>query len=216
MFCAMAYSIALNEDVKIALAKATAQIQTAINSGEGPILKEVQDEAYKFILQFSKTAWAKEETLLKSVDMIEIKFGQGALAGMGAQIKSDQLPHDAKELMHLEHDEDAIIYEHFFEEQTLSDLASLVKELRKLTKGIPIGVKIAAGGHIEKDIDNLLKMGVDFITIDGAQGGTHSSPPILQDDFGIPTLHALIRASNHLLKRKVEDKVSLNFEIGRA
>src|SRR5699024_1676525 len=40
-------------------------------------------------------------------------------------------------------------------------------------------------------------------------GGTHSSPPILQDDFGIPTLHALVRASNHLKRRRMKDKVSL-------
>lgn len=209
MVGAMAYGIALTKDVKLALAKATAQAGTAINSGEGPVLKEVQDEAHKFILQFSKTAWAKEESLIKSVDMIEIKLGQGALAGMGARIKSEGLPNKAKELMNIKDGEDAIIYEHYFEDQTLHDLAELVKELRDLTNGVPIGVKIAAGGNIEKDIDHLLKMSVDFITIDGGQGGTHSSPPILQDDFGIPTLHALIRANNHLQKRKVKDKVSL-------
>lgn len=209
MVGAMAYGIALSKEVKLALAKATARMGTAINSGEGPVLPEIQDEANKFILQFSKTAWAKEESLIKSAHMVEIKLGQGAIAGMGARIKSEGLPEEAKELMDVKGDEDSIIHEHYFENQTLKDLSQLVKELRSLTNGVPIGVKIAAGGNIEKDIDHLLNMSVDFISIDGGQGGTHSSPPILQDDFGIPTLHALIRANNHLRKRKVKDKVSL-------
>lgn len=205
----MAYGIALSKNAKLALAKASAKASTAISSGEGPVLQEVQDEAHKFILQFSKTSWSKEESLIRSAHMIEIKLGQGAIAGMGARIKSKGLPEEAKQLMEIEGDEDAIIHEHFFENQTLSDLGQLVKELREASSGVPIGVKIAAGGNIERDIDNILRMGVDFITVDGGQGGTHSSPPILQDDFGIPTLHALIRANNHLKRRKMKDKVSL-------
>ena len=35
------------------------------------------------------------------------------------------------------------------------------------------------------------------------------APPILFDDFGIPTLHAVVRAVNHLEKRKLKDQISL-------
>lgn len=209
MVGAMAYGIALSKDVKLAIAKSTKKMGTAINSGEGPVLQEVQDSAGKFILQFSKTSWSKETSLIRSVQMIEIKLGQGAIAGMGATIKSQGLPEKAKQLMSIENEEDAIIHERYFENQTVNDIRQLVKELRDESRGVPIGIKIAAGGNIEKDIDNILRTSVDFITIDGGQGGTHSSPPILQDDFGIPTLHALVRANNHLKRRRMKDKVSL-------
>jgi glutamate synthase domain-containing protein 2 len=35
------------------------------------------------------------------------------------------------------------------------------------------------------------------------------APPILCDDFGIPTLHGVVRAVNHLRKRKKKGEVSL-------
>lgn len=89
----MAYGIALSEEVRIALARAAKNTGTAINSGEGGILPEELDAAGKYILQFSKTEWSKEENLIKRADMIEIKLGQGALVGMGGKslLKTSQV-----------------------------------------------------------------------------------------------------------------------------
>ena len=209
MIGGMAYGVALSEKARVALATAANNIGPAINSGEGGILSEELNEAGKFILQFSKTEWGKDEQIIKRADMIEIKLGQGAKLGMGSKISPKNLTGKARKIMELQEDEDAIIHEHFFDDQTIKDLKELVDELRSLTDGVPIGVKIGAGGKIEEDIDHLLEMGVDVIAIDGAQAATHSSPPILADDFGIPTLHAVVRASNHLKRRKMQKRVSL-------
>ena len=35
------------------------------------------------------------------------------------------------------------------------------------------------------------------------------APPILADDMGIPTLHGIVRAVNHLEKRKMKGQISL-------
>lgn len=209
MIGGMAYGIGLSKEAKIALAQASAKMKTAINSGEGSILPEEKEAAHKYILQFSKTTWAKEEEWITSADMIEIKLGQGAIAGLGERIGAARIPSEAKSLMGLEENEDAVIYEQFFENQTLDDLKELVLALRDSSGGVPIGVKLLASGHVEDDIDRLIEIGVDFIALEGAQGGTHGSPPILQDDFGIPTLHALVRANHHLKQRKAKDKISL-------
>src|SRR5699024_3546674 len=205
----MAYGVGVSEGVRIALAKASKNIGTAINSGEGGILQEELDEAGKYILQFSKTEWGKEEELFQRADMIEVKLGQGAKFGIGAKISPNNLTGRAREVMGLQDDEDAVIFEHYFENQTLKDLKELVNELRSITGGIPIGAKISTGGKIEQDIDHLLELGVDYIAIDGGQASTHAGAPILADDFGIPTLHAVVRSVNHLYKRKVKDQVSL-------
>lgn len=205
----MAYGLSLSKKAKLALAQAAAKAKTAINSGEGGILQEEQEAAHKYILQFSKTTWGKEEHLIKSVDMIEIKLGQGALGGMGDRIEAEKIPKEAKKSMNLEENEEAIIYEYFFDNQTLADLKELVTELRDTSGGIPIGAKIMASSLLEEDLDRLLELGVDVIVVEGGQGGTHGAPPILQDDFGIPTLHAIIRANKHLQKRNVKDQISL-------
>ena len=205
----MASGIALSEQVKIALATAAKNTGTAVNSGEGGILPEELESAGKYILQFSKTEWGKEEKTIKRADMIEIKLGQGAVMGMGGNISPENLTGRAREVMGLKENETAHIMEHFFDKQTLKDLKELVDELRSMTGGVPIGAKIGAGGKIEEDIDHLIEIGVDFIAVDGGQGASVGAPPLLADDFGIPTLHALNRASNHLEKRKKKGEVSL-------
>lgn len=209
MITGMAYGIALSEQTRLSLAEAAKNVGTAINSGEGGVIPEELDKAGKYILQFSKTEWSKEEELIKRADMIEIKFGQGALVGMGGKISPKNLTGRAREVMGLKENEDGVIFEHFFENQTLKDIKNLVNELRSITGGVPIGVKMGAGGKIEDDIDHLIELGVDFITIDGGQAATHGAPPILSDDMGIPTLHAVVRAVNHLEKRKMKGQISL-------
>lgn len=209
MISGMAYGIALSEEVRLSLAEAANNVGTAINSGEGGVLPEELDAAGKYILQFSKTEWSKEEHLFKRADMIEIKFGQGALAGTGGKISPKNLTGRARQVMGLKENEDAVIYDNFFEDQTLDDLKELVDELRDLTGGVPIGAKMGAGGKIEEDIDHLIYIGVDYIAVDGGQAATLGAPPILSDDVGIPTLHAIVRAANHLEKRNMKGKISL-------
>ncbi|MDP4551154.1 FMN-binding glutamate synthase family protein [Alkalihalobacillus macyae] len=209
MISGMAYGVALSEEVRLALAEAAKNTGTAINSGEGGILPEELTTADKYILQFSKTEWSKEDAVIKRADMIEIKLGQGALAGMGGKISPKNLTGRAREVMGLKENKDAVIYENFFDNQTLEDMKDLVEQLRHQTGGVPIGVKIGAGGKIEEDIDHLIDLGVDFIAIDGGQAATHGAPPILADDFGIPTLHGVVRAANHLEKRNMKGHISL-------
>ncbi|WP_338451263.1 FMN-binding glutamate synthase family protein [Niallia oryzisoli] len=205
----MGYGIGISEQARLALTTAAKNAGTAINSGEGGVLPEELDAAGKYILQFGKTSWAKEEDIIKRADMIEIKLGQGALVGMGKTILPEDLTGRAREVMGLEENEKAVIGELFFENQTLQDLKDLVEELRSMSGGVPIGAKIGMGGKIEEDIDHLIEMGVDFIAIDGGQAAMKEAPPILCDDFGIPTLHGLVRAVNHLTKRNMKDKISL-------
>jgi methylamine---glutamate N-methyltransferase subunit C len=209
MISGMAYGIAISKEVKLALTEAAKKVGTAINSGEGGVFPEELQQAGKYILQFSKTPWSKEEENIKRADMIEVKLGQGALAGIGGRIPPEDLKGPAREVMGLKENEDAVIFEQFFDNQTLSDIKGLVEELRNVSGGVPIGIKIGAGGKIEEDIDHLLEVGVDFIAIDGGQAATHGAPPVLADDFGIPTLHAVVRASKHLEKSKMKGQVSL-------
>jgi glutamate synthase domain-containing protein 2 len=88
-------------------------------------------------------------------------------------------------------------------------LKSLVDQLKSITEGVPIGAKIAAGKFLEKDMQILVEAGVDFITVDGAEAGTKNTPPILEDDFGLPLFWALCRAGSFIEKNNLKNKVSL-------
>ncbi|MEH6996225.1 glutamate synthase-related protein, partial [Neobacillus drentensis] len=109
MISGMGYGVGLSEQARLSLAKAAKNVGTAINSGEGGILPEELSVAGHYILQFSKTEWAKEEDVIKRANMIEIKLGQGALMGIGKKIPPQDLPGRARELMGLKENEDAVI-----------------------------------------------------------------------------------------------------------
>ncbi len=209
MISGMGYGIGLSEQARLSLAQAANNVGTAINSGEGGILPEELNTAGNYILQFSKAEWAKEIDVIKRADMIEIKLGQGALVGMGRKVPPQDLTGRARDILGLKENEDAVLGELFFENQTLQDIKELIEELRSVSGGVPIGVKMGMGGKIEEDIDHLIDMGVDFIAIDGGQAAMKEAPPILADDFGIPTLHGLVRAVHHLEKRNMKGQISL-------
>jgi glutamate synthase domain-containing protein 2 len=206
---AMGYGIGVSEKVKIAIGKATAAVGTSTNSGEGPLLPEERAYAKYYILQYSSGHWAKEPNVLRQADAIEIHIGQGATAGAASFIPSEFLQGRASELLQSPDEEFLVIPSRHSEINKPEDLRSLVDRLREITDGVPIGVKICASAKLEADLEVAIQAGVDFISIDGGQAGTKGGAPILEDDFGLPTIFALSRAVQYLKKRGVKERITL-------
>lgn len=204
----MGYGLGVSERTRIALARGAALVGTATNTGEGPPLPMEREVAAHLIVQFNRSAWGKEPATLREADMIEIQFGQGAWVGQGQEVVSARTDPDLRKKFGVKPGQAAIVHAAPPELRSKS-LGRLVDELRTLADGAPIGVKIAAGPRIEEDLAHCLQAGVDVIALDGAQAGTRGSPPILQDDFGLPTLHGLVRATKFLEKSGRREQVSL-------
>lgn len=204
----MAYGLALSEKVKIALAKGATMAGTATNAGEGAVLPEERGYAKKLIMQYSRAKWGKDPELLKQADMIEIHIGQGSSGASPSQVPGLHLKGKAGKLMGVSPEETATIHAQMPGISRPRDWRRLVDRLRRLTDGVPIGMKIIPG-RVEKDIEVAIQAGVDFITIDGAQAATKGTPPILQDDLGLPTVIGLCRAAEYLEKRGVKKQISL-------
>jgi glutamate synthase domain-containing protein 2 len=206
---AMGYGIGVSEKVKIAIAKGTAAVGTATNSGEGPFLPEERACAKNYILQYSSGHWSKEPEILRQADAIEIHLGQGATAGAASRIPSEFLQGRARELLQIPDGESLVIPSRHPEIVQPEDLKPLVAKLRTITQGIPIGVKMCASGKLEADLEAAIQAGIDFISLDGGQAGTKGGAPILEDDFGLPTIFALSRAVQYLRKRGAKERISL-------
>ena len=205
----MAYGIGLSEQVKVAIAKGTAAVGTATNSGEGAFLPEERAAAKYFILQYASGSWAKEPEILKQADAIEIRLGQGAIAGAAGVIPGKNIHGRVAELLKVPEGRSLIIPAKHPELPRGKDLRRLVEKLRSITGGVPIGIKMAPSAWLEADLEIAIRAGVDFISLDGGQAGTKGGAPILQDDFGLPTLFALVRAVRYLKQRGVKDKITL-------
>lgn len=188
---------ALSKEAKIALARGSAIAQTATCSGEGGILEEEIDAAYKYIFEYVPNKYSLTDENLKRADAIEIKFGQGTKPGMGGHLPGDKVTEEIAKIRNKPVGEDIISPANYSEIVTPEDLKNLIDDLRERSEGRPIGVKIAAG-HIEDDLEFVLKGGPDFITIDGRGGATGSSPLLLRDASSVPTIYALSRARKYL------------------
>lgn len=206
---AMGYGIGVSADVKIAIAKGTAAVGSLTNTGEGPLLPEERKYAKHLIIQYNSGKWAKEPEIMRQADAIEIHFGQGATAGAACFIPAEYIQGRAAEIMGVQDEEMIVIPSRHPEVSKPEDLKKLVDKLRTITDGVPIGVKICASAILEKDLEIVIRAGVDFISIDGGQAGTKGGPPILEDDFGLPTIYALTRAVRYLKKKGVKERITL-------
>lgn len=209
MVSAMAYGEALSEKAKVALAKGATMAGTAINSGEGPFLMTERIAANKFIFQYNRGNWSKEPAILQQADAIEIQFGQGAIGGAGHKLDSSKIDRALRKGFGLIPGQDAIVHSRQPEINHPAELPKLVQKLKGIAGDIPIGAKIGAGKYLEKDLEWLAGANIDFVTVEGGEGATKGSAPILQDDFGVPSIFAINRAANYLRKHNLQDRISL-------
>lgn len=188
---------ALSKEAKIALAKGSAMARTAMCSGEGGILPEEKEAAYKYIFEYVPNLYSVTDENLRTSDAIEIKIGQGTKPGMGGHLPGSKVTPDIAAIRNKPLGEDVISPSKFPGIETKEDLKALVSELRTRSQGRPIGIKIAAG-RIEKDLEYCVFAEPDFVTIDGRGGATGASPAIIRDSTSVPTIYALFRARKYL------------------
>jgi glutamate synthase domain-containing protein 2 len=202
MIGAMSFG-ALSKEAKIALAKASALAGTSENTGEGGMLPEERLNAKILIAQYSTGRFGVDDTYMNAADAIEIKIGQGAKPGQGGLLPSDKVTEDISRIRGVPMGKDIHSPPAHPDIFSIEDLKNKVKWLRKVTDGKPIIIKLGAG-DVENDVKLALKAEPDAIAIDGMEGGTGAAPKIMLDDFGIPTLAALVKAKKVMGTSKQE------------
>jgi glutamate synthase domain-containing protein 2 len=209
MFGGMGYGFGPSLKAKIALARAASQANTASNTGVGPFLAEERKNAQKLIVQYHRGNWGKDEAVLRQADMVEIQLGYGALGSAPVSLKPPDISAEFREFMKIGPDEELQLTATLRDAANGKELAKLVRYLRLVTNGVPIGVKIGATHYLERELDILCEAELDFISIDGAEAGINFGPPLLADSCGLPTLPALCRTSKYLGQRNLDRKMSL-------
>ncbi|MCF6175911.1 MAG: glutamate synthase-related protein [Victivallaceae bacterium] len=188
---------ALSKETKIALAKGSATAKTAICSGEGGILDDELEAAHKYIFEYVPNKYSVTESYLQQVDAVEIKIGQSAKPGMGGHLPGCKVTEEIAAVRGKTVGKDIISPSRFPDIKNQDDLKERIEDLRSMTGGKPIGIKLAAG-HIEKDLEIALFAQPDFITIDGRTGATGAAQKFVKDSTSVPTIHALHRARKYL------------------
>ena len=195
---------ALSRETQLALALGSGAAGTAMSSGEGGILHEALDMAHKYIFEYVPNRYSVTPENLERVDAIEIKFGQSAKPGMGGHLPGGKVTAEIAAVRGFREGADIVSPSRFLDIATREDLKRKIDELRRLSKGRPIGIKFAAG-HVEADLEFALSAGPDFITIDGRAGATGAAVKLIKDATSMPTIYALDRARRYLEGRGIRD-----------
>jgi methylamine---glutamate N-methyltransferase subunit C len=197
---------ALSREAKIALAKGSKLVGTAICSGEGGLLPEEHQAAGCYIYELGTASFSHVDEDILKADAVEIKIGQAAKPGLGGHLPKEKITDEIAQIRGIPKEQDSISPGRPFNISCQADLINQVDRLRKLTDGKPIGIKFTAG-HIEKDLEFALSAKPDFITIDCRGGATGAAPTFIKDNVCLPPVFAIHRARKYL--DQVQSKVTL-------
>ncbi len=199
---------ALSAEAKESLARGAELAGTAICSGEGGMLpaERAANSRYFYELASGMFGWSLDrvDRDKDAAAAFHFKFGQGAKTGTGGHLPGDKVTEQIASVRGLPAGTDAVSPATFTGLVTIDDFRRLADQVREVSGGIPIGVKLSAQ-HIEDDIDTALAIGVDYIILDGRGGGTGAAPVLFRDNISVPTIPALARARRHLDARDRSD-----------
>ena len=144
--------------------------------------------------KFNYDEFVKRATL-DNVKMIEIKFSQGAKPGHGGILPKEKVTDEIAAIRLVSKGQDILSPPTHSAFTTPLELMDFVKLLRKGSEGKPIGIKICIGNKSEfLSICKAMvetKTYLDFITVDGGEGGTGAAPQEYSDHVGMPLRDAI-------------------------
>lgn len=162
--------------------------------------------------KFSVEEFSKRATL-DNVKMIEIKFSQGAKPGHGGILPKEKVTDEIAAIRLVNKGQDIVSPPTHSAFTTPLELIDFVKLLREYSGGKPIGIKICIGDKSEFiSICKAMvatKTYLDFITIDGGEGGTGAAPPEYSDYVGMPLRDALAFAYDCLNGFGIKDQIKI-------
>lgn len=156
----------------------------------------------------------KEVAASEQVKMFELKMSQGAKPGKGGILPGTKVTDEIAAIRGIPAGEDSISPNRHPEIKSADDLLDYLKHIREVT-GKPTGFKsvIGGAGFIDELCVTINQRGAadapDFITVDGADGGTGAAPMSLMDDVGLPLRESLPMLINTLKQHGLRDRIKV-------
>ena len=147
-----------------------------------------------------------ETALSGPVRAIEIKLSQGAKPGVGGFLPGAKVTPEIAAIRGIPVGKDCASPPSHAAFRSADELLDLVETIAERT-GLPVGIKSAVGGKsFWEDLARLMETterGVDFITIDGGEGGTGAAPLVFSDHVALPFKLGFVRAYRAFHERGV-------------
>ena len=144
------------------------------------------------------------------VRALEVKLSQGAKPGLGGLLPGVKVTPEIAQTRGIEVGKDCISPSRHAEFADVDSLLDWIEMLADET-GLPVGIKSAVGDlDFWNDLTRLMAetgRGVDFVNIDGGEGGTGASPLIFTDSVALPFRLAFTRVYPYFARLGLHDSV---------
>ncbi len=153
----------------------------------------------------------KEKAAIPQVKAFELKLAQGAKT-RGGHVEGDKVTEEIARIRNVVPGKTINSPNRFRQFDDFPSLFDFIEQIREVG-GLPVGIKVVIGSP--DDADNLASYmkesgkGPDFITIDGAEGGTGATYQDLADSVGLPLHSGLVLLHDALVKHGVRDRVKI-------
>ena len=155
----------------------------------------------------------KRKSRLDQIKMIEIKLSQGAKPGHGGMLMAPKVTSEIAETRGIPEYQDCVSPSHHSQFSTPNELLAFVETLRTLSGGKPVGIKLCIGHPWEfiAIVKSMVDSGkrIDFVTVDGSEGGTGAAPVEFAMHLGSPLRDAVVFVDNCLRGAGLRDRVKV-------
>jgi len=159
--------------------------------------------------RFSKERFL-EQVERHPVRAVEIKLSQGAKPGLGGMLPAAKVTGEIAAIRGIPQGRDCASPAGHAAFRSVDEMLDFVEDLAEST-GLPVGIKSAVGEMgFWVDLAERMKSGergVDFITVDGGEGGTGAAPLVFSDHVALPFKLAFAQVYGVFAERGIEDRV---------
>lgn len=142
---------------------------------------------------------------------LEVKLSQGAKPGLGGVLPAPKVSREIAETRGVPMGQDCLSPSRHAEFTDVDSMLDFVELLASET-GLPVGIKSAVGDlGFWRELADLMgadDRGVDFVSIDGGEGGTGASPLIFSDAVSLPFRLGFARAYAEFARRGLHEDVT--------
>ena len=221
---AMSYG-AISAPAVLALSQGAKSAGIWMNTGEGGLSAEHLKGGADLIFQIGTAKYGVRDAsgglcpdrlsqiaAHEQVKMFEIKLSQGAKPGKGGVLPGSKVNADIARVRGIPLGEDSLSPNRHPEVSSSEDLLDLLETVRSVS-GKPVGIKAVIGDHrwLQALCSTINARGIasapDFITVDGAEGGTGAAPASLIDYMGLPLRESLPLVVDILKKHGLRERI---------
>ena len=145
-----------------------------------------------------------------SIRALEIKLSQGAKPGLGGILPASKITPEISRIRGIPMGVDCISPSSHSAFSDADSLLDFVENIAEAT-GLPVGIKSAVGEmdlwHNLARLSDNTERGVDFITIDGGEGGTGAGPLVFTDRVALPFKIGMSRVYRVFAERGLHEKI---------